>query len=384
MSPSQQGQVMAVPMSPVSPSAGPGSVQQMVMGQPMSPVGAPVPMHTNSIPYPISPPYTSPRMHPKSPPQAMHPLSPPHPGSPQAPYGHQPPPSAMPAMPGHHSRRESMSSMSAVPMGAVLAPHIDGNGNPDGARSPQSIFRDVDGGYPRRGRGGHSQRGSWGGNGFGGSSRKPPCAFYPAGKCKNGDQCRFPHVMPDENAPISPISPRGGYGGSFGRMANGRRPTILGPIEDKTGDLSVKEPNDASENSEAGPRSAGVSKPYSSPKIRPSRAPQSTPSTPIHRQNVHLQSHQATPSQRLPSADDFPVLGGTATPPSGSSYGAWGGPTAAQVLKGIGAKKGMHTNGTTLDGGKDTKATDADHIADDVFRVPDKSANGSVVEPVAN
>lgn len=177
-------------------------------------------------------------MHPKSPPQAMHPLSPPHPGLPQAPYSHQPPP---PVMPGHHSRRESMSSMSAVPMGPVLAPHMDGNGNPEGTRSPPSVFREMDGGYPRRGRGGHSQRGSWGGNGFGGSSRKPPCAFYPAGKCKNGDQCRFPHVMPDENAPISPVSPRGGYGGSFGRMANGRRPTILGTIEDKMADLSVKE-----------------------------------------------------------------------------------------------------------------------------------------------
>jgi hypothetical protein len=179
--------------------------------------------------------------------------------------------------------------------------------------------------------------------------------------------------MPDENTQISPISPRGGYPGSFGRMANGRRPTILGPIEDKMGDLSVKEvcvflvsmvanndvfsqQNENTEHYEAGPRSAGVSKPFSSsPKVRPIRAPLSTPSTPINRQPTHLQSHQQTPSQRLPSADDFPVLTGSATPPSGNGAaygGAWSGPTAAQVLKGIGAKKGSNASGMTPENGK--------------------------------
>lgn len=47
--------------------------------------------------------------------------------------------------------------------------------------------------------------------------------------------------MPDENTPASPISPRGGYAGSYGRMANGRRPTILGPIEDKMSEMTLKE-----------------------------------------------------------------------------------------------------------------------------------------------
>jgi hypothetical protein len=46
--------------------------------------------------------------------------------------------------------------------------------------------------------------------------------------------------MPDENAPASPISPRGAYSGSLGR-AGSRRPTILGPIEDKMAELTVKE-----------------------------------------------------------------------------------------------------------------------------------------------
>jgi len=53
----------------------------------------------------------------------------------------------------------------------------------------------------------------------------------------------------------------------------------------------------------------------------------STPSTPA--QASHL-------AQKVPSADDFPVLGGTATPPLGVTAGhAWGtgGATGAQVLK---------------------------------------------------
>jgi hypothetical protein len=39
--------------------------------------------------------------------------------------------------------------------------------------------------------------------------------------------------------------------------------------------------------------------------------------------------------QRVPSADDFPVLGGTSTPPlrSPGSASGWTGPTAAQILR---------------------------------------------------
>jgi hypothetical protein len=171
--------------------------------------------------------------------------------------------------------------------------------------------------------------------------------------------------MPDENAPISPVSPRGGYSGSFGRSS--RRPTILGPIEDKLAEMSVKE-DGPGENGDAAPRSAGFSKGHnnSSPKMRGGRPPTSAPSTPIHRQNNHNQHNQPQvnqqPAQKLPSADDFPVLGGTATPPhahgNGQPYGsAWGGPTAAQVLKGSmsGNKKATATvtsNGIAGDASK--------------------------------
>jgi len=196
------------------------------------------------------------------------------------------------------------------------------------------------------------------------------------------DHCRFPHVLPDPSAPASPTSPRGGYPGSFGRTGNGsRRPTILGAtLEDKMADLSVKEVHllddirnsilnvscqvDTQENAEGTPRAGGFPKPYSSsPKTRGGRPSLSTPSTPGHRQNTHLQSLQQQ-SQRIPSADDFPVLGGTATPPpppsavvsvgNGHGYaGAWSGPTAAQVLKsGMTTKKagGPAVAGSFLNG----------------------------------
>lgn len=59
----------------------------------------------------------------------------------------------------------------------------------------------------------------------------------------------------------------------------------------------------------------------------------STPSTPAQAAQAAQAAHAA---QKVPNADDFPVLGGTATPPLGVAPGhAWGagGTTGAQVLK---------------------------------------------------
>jgi hypothetical protein len=88
--------------------------------------------------------------------------------------------------------------------------------------------------------------------------RKPPCAFFPQGRCRNGDECRFPHIGSEGG----PTSPRGagpgpgvggfGGGGSFGRHAghgghgsggagpNGaaRRPQI-GSIDERFGEMSL-------------------------------------------------------------------------------------------------------------------------------------------------
>ena len=63
----------------------------------------------------------------------------------------------------------------------------------------------------------------------------------------------------------------------------------------------------------------------------------STPSTP---------APASYSTQKVPSADDFPVLGGTATPPLGVTAGhAWGagGTTGAQILKASLAKAAVES-----------------------------------------
>lgn len=117
------------------------------------------------------------------------------------------------------------------------------------------------------------------------------------------------------------------------------------------------EQQEGGDNVDANNRQQPLNKPYSSsPKNRGGRPPISTPSTPGGRHNTHLQ--QPHPAQKIPSPDDFPVLGGTATPPhpNGQVYGvAWGGPTAAQVLKAgiVAGKKAITPGGNaSSDGGK--------------------------------
>ena len=83
------------------------------------------------------------------------------------------------------------------------------------------------------------------------------------------------------------------------------------------------------------------SKPNHSPRsVRGHRL--STPSTPA------LAAHSA---QKVPSANDFPLLGGTATPPLGVTAGhAWGtgGATGAQVLKASLAKAAGESSGAKM------------------------------------
>lgn len=109
-----------------------------------------------------------------------------------------------------------------------------------------------------------------------------------------------------------------------------RRPHI-GSIDERFGEMSlVRSPPFAFEGwSELITwtlQTDDPSKPNHSPRsVRGHRL--STPSTPA--QAAHA-------AQKVPSADDFPVLGGTATPPLGVAPGhVWGagGATGAQVLK---------------------------------------------------
>ena len=229
-----------VPMSPPQPGIGLALSPRMM-------VGGPPP-----LPHPMSPPMVvggigSPAMsvHAIGSPQAQaRAMSPPMPpmgivmGSPTS-----PPRSVFGGV--GHVRRESFGSMSAVVMGAHPPPHGHGHGHPHPhSHSNEEGIEGIGLSLGRRGGARfHSAagRGPGGMNNGGGMGRKPPCAFFPQGRCRNGDDCRFPHVMP-EGGPVHPTSPRGGYGGNFGRHggANGaaRRPPI-GSIDERFGEMNL-------------------------------------------------------------------------------------------------------------------------------------------------
>jgi hypothetical protein len=224
--------VPGVPMSPPQPGVGLALSPRMMVGAPL-------------LPHPMSPPMAvggigSPAMsvhHIGSPQVQARTMSPPMPpmglvmGSPTS-----PPRSVFGG--GGHARRESFSSMNAVVMGA----HPPRHPNPHSHANEEGI-EGIGLSLGRRGgaRFNSGPRGGPGGINGGGMGRKPPCAFFPQGRCRNGDECRFPHIMP-EGGLGSPTSPRGGYGGNFGRHggSNGatRRPQI-GSIDERFGEMSL-------------------------------------------------------------------------------------------------------------------------------------------------
>ncbi|TDL28227.1 hypothetical protein BD410DRAFT_894310 [Rickenella mellea] len=140
--------------------------------------------------------------------------------------------------------------------------------------------------------------------------RKPPCLFFPTGRCRNGDDCRFPHVMPDPSNPsTAPHYPS--KSGARGRLQN--PPHSAGTLEDKLSPLSIQE-NGRSTPSEGGGNPRAVNGYKQTNGIRNDK--------------------RYTPRQRIPNADDFPVLVGSTTPPSRSpGPNGRAGPTAAQVLQ---------------------------------------------------
>ncbi|KAI9444707.1 hypothetical protein H4582DRAFT_2070474 [Lactarius indigo] len=239
---------------------------------PMSPVSPSYPHHSQlSVPLPVPPP---PPAHP----------SPPGPQSPTASYPH-PPPVAHPRFPAGSEQN-----------GAQKSPPQEGF-------SPRG---------DRRASGGPGfRRPSFGGG------RKPPCLFFPSGRCRNGDECRFPHVLAD-----------GHVVGRVGRFRSPPQNALNGNgqanLEEKLANLSITEngnhvPRQGSSGSttpsERGPR--GVNGAHARP-------PKSAP---------------VPPKQRVPNADEFPVLGGSSTPPQANGHGTHNGPTAAQVLQAAAVRK---------------------------------------------
>ncbi|EIN14030.1 hypothetical protein PUNSTDRAFT_140422 [Punctularia strigosozonata HHB-11173 SS5] len=155
--------------------------------------------------------------------------------------------------------------------------------------------------------------------------RKPPCVFFPSGRCRNGDDCRFPHVISDgNNAHGAPAyGHRGGHRPRYSSHVNG-----LATIDQKMANMSLGDHNGH------GPAATdGINRSISAdngargrqqPNFRhpgPAAGPNRTDKRPYAK-------------QRVPGADEFPTLAGTAPSPSRSpGMHALPERTAAQVLQ---------------------------------------------------
>ncbi|KAL4241632.1 hypothetical protein ABKN59_000806 [Abortiporus biennis] len=299
-------------LSPVQTTFNPAGVPPPIsygMVSPMSPTYG----HPGPIPVPIAiPPHPAAHIPgPQSPQHALYP-----PTSPTAPGG----------VPPHF-----------IAQGNVFQPQMSAlNGNMDSTVSPKSprLQPQMDGyngpigrdGFPHHRRGG-IRRPSFGIRG------KPPCLFFPSGRCKNGDDCRFPHVMPDGSAPhhLPHFASRGGHRPRPGTHLNG-----IAAVEDKLATMNIQDDVRQSQNN-SGPISNGTAAPDGSSRSQ-STEPPTRPRGYGYKNNTQyvngarLDKKPAAPRpQRVPSADEFPVLAGTSTPPLRSP--GVNGPTAAQVLQ---------------------------------------------------
>ncbi|KAH9951023.1 hypothetical protein B0H21DRAFT_859868 [Amylocystis lapponica] len=327
-------------VNPMSPSAGPPPLPhpQMTNGTdvmspiqaPFSPTGAPhmpygVPAmsptygHPSQVPVPISIPPLPPLQHPAS-------------GGPQSPqrgiYS--------PMSPGAHGAMPPY----ADPAGQYMHPGMSLNGHVaetiGSPRSPPGHPQaDVYGPPPVNREGmGHHRRGSARRPPFG-PGRKPPCLFFPAGRCRNGDECRFPHIMPDGPMPHQPphFSARGGHR-RIPTYGNGG----IATIEEKFQTMTVQDDRQSlGHNGINGTN--GTADSSRSQSTEPGSRSRSQGFKPNHGSNGS-RAEKKFPSkpQRVPNADEFPVLAST-TPPlrspglNGPTSGMYSGPTAAQVLQ---------------------------------------------------
>lgn len=287
------------PMPPSQFSPPPNGVPAPLEQQPQTPMSAqmppPQPMEAMASPPPTQPIFTPGALTHQVSYAPVPAMSPPngyaHPGPPL-----QMPPPAPGAMPN------------GVPPAAYPAPQINGHaehGDANGVPMPAPPPKPHGEGYPHPPpfRDGHHRRGSMRRPSLAG--RKPPCLFFPAGRCKNGDDCRFPHILPDGSGPGMQVrvGPRP-RPHSFGNGLNG--------IDERMGAMNLREQN--------GPHPHGHfdGRRFPGPKqmngMRGGKAP--------------------IMKQRLPNADEFPVLGGGSPNRSaGPGSPASNGPTAAQVLQ---------------------------------------------------
>ncbi|KAF8973610.1 hypothetical protein BDZ97DRAFT_1647598 [Flammula alnicola] len=351
----------AHPMTPMSPPSGPPVMHARTTSEVMSPSlghfspnGAPPP-----VPYgPLSPPVYP---HPGQVPMGMQPipplapLPPLHPHAPHPPSGPQPHPnlynSSTPPVPPFHLHQDASSpySMPAPPSNINYADAA--NGVKLSPENPQVENYNNHTNHPNH-REGINQHRRGAGRRPSFNTRKPPCLFFPAGRCKNGDECRFPHVLPENGVspPHSTFPPsRAGPPRPRGQV-NG--PNGFQNLEAKLGNLSIRD-NGAEGSSRSHSSDAGNRPKFQQGGKHPNGGPNG---------HANKKAQAFRQQQRVPNADEFPVLGGSTTPPNRnpavngflSNGGAPNGPTAAQVLQAPpparkDSSKESSTRGTTPD-----------------------------------
>ncbi|KAJ7293095.1 hypothetical protein C8J57DRAFT_15981 [Mycena rebaudengoi] len=255
-------------------------------------------------------------------PMAIPPLPPLH--------HHQPPP---PASQSSTASFNPSSPPSATPSTFVvqqgpLSPYPPPNGNGTvhysevngaGAKSPQ-LNPQPDNGGP--GRDQNNRRGSTRRGSFANRKPVPVCIFFPTGRCKNGNDCRFPHVISPDGAQAPFYPSRGGGPRPRGHM-NGNG---FGAIDEKLANMSI---HDNSPRNQNGAHSTDAA-------ARGRGAPGGKTGF-----NAQANKRAAMVKQRVPNADEFPVLMGSTTPPTRSpgvngslpNGNGHAGPTAAQILQ---------------------------------------------------
>ncbi|KAG9314196.1 hypothetical protein JVU11DRAFT_4982 [Chiua virens] len=311
-----------------------------------------VPPHMN----PVSPPPSAhtpphpPLIHARTAPEALSPvqtpIQPPYgPMSPTSPSYPQPPhaplPLSIPTLPPPQQPATApgpQSPQSMYPNGPVSAPPFavrqDPSPYPPSAPHTHSPYTGVNGGPKspvlaqgenlgpppafRQGmnhnRRGNMRRGSFGGN------RKPACLFYPAGRCRNGDECRFPHIIPDAPAQAQ-LGTRGA------RTRDGAND--ISTIEENFSAMNVRDDNQLRRGTNGTTNSS-----------RSQSTDPGSRSRGLKSNGQRVEKKPFVKQQRVPNADEFPVLGGSTTTSSGSSVNGapvangLAVPTAAQVLQG--------------------------------------------------
>ncbi|KAG6817722.1 hypothetical protein H0H87_004513 [Tephrocybe sp. NHM501043] len=288
-----------LPMSPPTHGPSPSEVGLPPAQPPFSP---------NSLspaPYLSPNPYPHPGQTPV--PIMMSPLPPP-----PAPMYNNAPPSAPSYVPH--------DGPAPYPVPLVSKPNIppqdfNADTKPLEAPGPNNHHPIRDGSGPRRG---GPRRPSFNANG-----RKPPCLFFPSGRCKNGDDCRYPHVAPDPNNHVPYFAAN--RGPRPPRQPNGNG---IAHLNEKLAGLNVRD--DAQRNGADAPPNRSHSESNGRPRFNNGNK------NGYHHQNGARPEKRPPPfkQQRVPNADEFPVLAGSVTPPARSTNGLpnGNGPTAAQVL----------------------------------------------------